>query len=272
MKSMKLNLYNINIFNELSFYGKEFNENEVLIFIKKELNKKFKLLNKIIDVGIDNLSDKDYYNFICDMYDISLDTNDYLEIISNIKNKKYNNFIKIDTFMVQDGIQTEGHGKSFDWWNQKYYISYVIATAEGVDISENEQLSKKDIKSLIKDNSIVIVDEELSPLNFKIEKCEKYTKFPMISFNANYDEDSFYYQTKMFGFVNEEKCSIIIPYLKKKLNKKRVLKDLRKNVIIIQNQVNELINNKYYDDQFMKIINELNINNFERKRINEKYI
>lgn len=148
------------------------------------------MFQKIAEADLNQLSDEEYYQLLTQIYSITLDKKDYLEIFSELYNKEYTNFYLIATKMTLEDTETTGYHHSFDWWKQLYQVYYIIAATS--KMAENKNFSKNEMKKMLQNNEIVILCEKTKPveesdLDFK---QESYEKLPSLNFELLEKKDS----------------------------------------------------------------------------------
>lgn len=132
---------------------------------KNKIKEYISMLDEIIESNFDKLTNKELYELLSKIYCISFDEMDYLKMLSKHNNKQYTYIHKLPTTMVFSDIATEGHGKGFDWWNEFYQVYYVAATSDQFKFDYNKTYSKKEIKELLADKSIVVLKCENEAIN-----------------------------------------------------------------------------------------------------------
>ena len=132
---------------------------------KKGISKYISILKEFIESNFDRLTDVELYELLSKIYNISLDEKDYLKMLSKYNNKNYWFIDRMPTTMTYIGRATEGHGRSFDWWEQLYQVYYVVATSDTFKFDYNKVYSKEEIKKLASDKSIVLLKKEEKAIN-----------------------------------------------------------------------------------------------------------
>lgn len=197
-------------------------EEEVIVESFKNIVKDYiDNINMLINKDYNELSDEEFYDMLSKAYKIILSDEDYLKIISKRNNKKYNRFMQIDTLMVDSDTVTEGKGKHFDHWEQSYEIKYVIAVSNECEIKYGSVFSKEEIKKMVEDKDIVIIEIKKVPTNRPPLKRESYEEFPILDLGTRYSSCG------MFGSIyKDDNFKYIIPMLRKVFTKERVLNDM----------------------------------------------
>lgn len=201
-----------------AYIGRASNLENVNVF-KNELSNYIKILNDIIEIDFNKINDKELYILLSKVYDISLDENDFLELLSKCYNKQYNYIGTIKTDMVYTDIKTEGYGNGFSWWRQSNQVNYKAAISGGYKYDYNKIHSKAEIKKLVLEKKIVIFSIETYPIKELKSNFEKYESIPMIDITNDVNSKFIQENYSLFGKL-----------LRKKITKKRVLLDVKKQI------------------------------------------
>lgn len=163
-------------------------------------------------------------------------------MLSKHNNKQYTYIHKLPTTMVFSDIATEGHGKGFDWWNEFYQVYYVAATSDQFKFDYNKTYSKKEIKELLADKSIVVLKCENEAINDnKSFVQEDYEAIVPLDINSeNYINNAFVFISDNYGGK----------LMRKKLTKKVVLKDIKKIINILNNEIEDIFSNAKSQDPY----------------------
>lgn len=182
------------------------------------------------------LSDEEFYDLICKVYDISLAEEDYLKIISKRNNKEYKWVTEMGTFI---DTATEGYGRDFSWWEQLYQVRYIIAVSGDTEIGYNSVLRKNDIKKMVEDKSIVIIERETRPIDDKLNINETEEYILSIKLNYSYSNGM---SGKMVGSIyKDDNFPIIISMLRRKFTKERILEDMKNYIEELQYEINIIL-------------------------------
>lgn len=216
---------------------------------KKELTKYIGNINNLITVDFKTLSDEEFYDLVCKVYSISLTEEDYLKIISKKNGKNYNILDEIGTYMTSADTVTTGKGRDFEWHEQLYQVRYIVAVSDDTNIEYDCTLSKKKIMEMINNKSIVIVGSKLEPLNTELELYEEMENMPSMDIDLS---DSFYvdgiYGDDICGDIwKDDNFPVVISILRKKITKKRILRDMKDYIEELQEQIKEVLSSKYDD-------------------------
>ena len=188
---------------------------------KIKIQKYISILKEVVESDFDILTDKELYELLSKIYDISLDDKDYLKMLSIYNDKKYRFICRIYTTMTFKDRATEGHGRSFDWWEQLYQVYYLAAISDKFEFDYNKTYSKEEIKKLLADKSIVLLKRKAEAINGNIDFIkEEYESIPMI----NIDIEG--YSDNMSQFVLNN-FNLFGGLLRKKFTKKKVLNDIK---------------------------------------------
>lgn len=235
---MDITKINITLAEDTYAYIYRASEKENSETFKEQVKKYIDTIDNLVNADFSKLSDEEFYDLLCKIYNISLEEKDFLEIISKRNNDKYDRFVEIGTYMTFSSTNTEGKGKNFSWWEQLYQIRYIVAVAEGCWNIDNDSIfSKEDIKNMIDDKSIVIIAKKDKPLNSKPNfKSEDVQNFPLM--NLNFSNSLF----GMYGSIHkDENFSVVVSMLRKRFTKRRILKDMRDYVEELQCQIDRVL-------------------------------
>ena len=145
----------------------------------------------------DRLTKRDYYNMICNFYDIRLEDNDYIDYINYKYSSNYDRVISIATDVINKDIQREGHGRDFSWWTVSYRMYLKVAVFGELENSD-KFFTMDEIWELIKDSKIYPIDwycEECDDRLYEnrckndidyLVKCEYGRKVGQLSINDEY--------------------------------------------------------------------------------------
>lgn len=225
----QLKLFNIFYENVL-----DVSKEKIIEMLKNELKENINVMDSLLNSDLKNLNDDNFYNLISSMYHITLEEEDHLKIISKKMNKKCMYFTDIETSMTFTDTATEGRGKDFSWWQQLYQIEYTVGVFKGCNIDSSSIFSKKDIRKMIDEKNIIIIDIKSVPLDYEPDFKEEVEHFSL--YDYKFDDE-----------INKnEDFSIIISILRKKFTKKRILKDIRYQLEELSLQINEILD--FYSD------------------------
>lgn len=232
---------------------------------QENIKKEIMMINRLLNSNLEKLSNRDFYNLISEFYDVTLEEDDYLDIISKMYNKKFTKFVEIGTYMTFEDIKSEKYGRKSDWWRQLYQIKYIVVVSEDIDIKPDSIFKKADIKKLIKNNKIVIIERKTVAINEKLKYNEKPVAFPMTKFNCSYSDDG------MYGNIEDnEYFPVIISILRKKFTKEKIIIDMKNYLRDLQLQINTILSsnldNSFHTDTSHTFSNWFN-NSKEKEQI-----
>lgn len=200
---MKIERKNINLITETFAYIYGISNEDIAAVFKMEVIKHINYINSLLDVDFKTLSDGNFYNLLCKVYNIKLESEDYLKIISKKNGRKYDRCLTLDTTMLIDVL-----GNSEKLQDKRVYqVAYLVAVSHESEIDSNQIFSKNEIKKLIDDGDIVILQERKRPIigNFVPREEEIYEKF----FGENIDFNG--------HILRDENFSIVVSMLRKNL-------------------------------------------------------
>ena len=157
----------------------------------------------------DRLTKRDYYNMICNFYDIRLEDNDYIDYINYKNNSNYDRVVSIATDVINKDIQREGHGRDFSWWTVSYRMYLKVAVLGELENSD-KFYTINEIKELIKNGKIYPIDWYVLECDDRLYenrckndidylvKCEYGRKDGQISINDEYFD---YFINKILGEI-----------------------------------------------------------------------
>lgn len=216
-----------------AYIGRASNEENAKEF-KTRLQQYISILKEVIESDFDKLTDKELYELLSKVYGISLDEDDYLKMLSKLNNKQYTFIHRIPTTMTFTSRATEGHGRSFDWWDQLYQVYYLAATSNTFKFDYNKTYSKEEIKKLSADKSIALLKREEEAIDSNRDFIqEDYEPIPTL------DIDIKGYGDNISSFVLDNYI-LFGQLLRKRFTKKTVLKDMRKMIDELTEEMQEI--------------------------------
>lgn len=234
---------------------------------KTKLHEYISRLKEVVESDFDKFTDNELYELLSKIYVIALDEEDYLKMLSNYNNKQYTFIYRIPTTMTLTRRTTEGHGRSFDWWNQLYQVYYLAATSETFEFDYNKTYSKAEIKKMLFDKSIVILKQYEETIDSDQDFVEEnYESIPTL------DIDIESYSDNISQFVLNN-YSLFGELLRKKFTNQTVLKDVKKIINELNQEIQEIFSNvqskeQLYRDVAIMCKEWFNISE-ERKEYNE---
>ena len=228
---MDADIIRVTLFEDTYAYiGRASDEENVLRF-KKFLQEYISILNEVIVSDFDKLSDKDLYKLLSKIYSISLSEKDYLKMLSMYNNKKYTSIYRIPTKMTFKSLATEGHGRSFDWWDQLYQVYYVVAASDTFKFDYNKTYSKSEIKKLSSDKTIVLLNKVDKTVDYIDFTQQRYEEIPTLGINNFSDNSEFILDNfNLFGKL-----------LRIKFKKRKVLKDVKIIVDALNEDIDDVL-------------------------------
>lgn len=194
---------------------------ESIIRMEVMYNNANDLSSLLLSKKISEIDPIELYNVLKKTFDIKLDKNDYLKILSIKNDKHYNKIIRTKTTM-------------FDLSGNN--ISYNCMISKKVKI-DNNRLDKNKLRKLTNSKDILLLKEYRIPDNLYLGKIEKEEPFPLQYFNIenpSIDEDS-----ELFVYITEY-----------------IQKEVLKNIIIIYNLTTSYLI-KYYEMIYNQIKEEI---------------
>lgn len=218
------------LYETYSYIGRQPVEQSAAAF-KAELLKHLDKLKKFVDVDIDELSNEEFFKLLVSIYSIRLDMKDYLKLFSKKYNKQYNRVTKIPTNMTLIDRATEGHGRSFDWWDQLYQVEYDAAISNDTDFDYNKVYSKKEIEKLVSDKTIILLKQENSPIQKKdVDFNEESFQYFPIDFDITESGDI------MSGFILDN-YDLYIDMLRENITQRKILMDIRDYIVYLNSEI-----------------------------------
>ena len=216
-----------------SYIGRNPNKKNAETF-KTSLQKYINLIRELIDTDFNKLTDQEFYKLLSKVYYIALDMDDYLKMISMYNDKKYTSYYRIPTAMTFKDIETEGHGKDFDWWEQLYQVYYVVVVTKEFNFDYNKTYTKEEIKHLVATKEIALLTREQEPINHKRKNTqEEYEEIPTL------DIDIKGYGDNITEFVINN-YHLFGKLLRRKYTKKAILKDMKKMISNLNSEIEEI--------------------------------
>ena len=226
-----------------AYAGRASDEENVKTF-KTEIQKYINILKDIIETDFKCLTDKELYELLSKIYSISLDKEDYLKMLSKYNNKNYTFIYKMPTTMTFEDIITEYDAGHFDSSIQLFQVYYVIAASDNFKFDYNKVYSKEEIRDLLLNKNIVILNESSEAVYVGESFVqEKYKSIPTLDINIEP------YGDNISQFVLNN-FSLFGKLLRKKINKKIVLKDIKEIINDLNVEIQDIIS----DAQSNKIL------------------
>ena len=134
------------------------------------------VLYSLLSTDIDSLSDAEFLEYFNMLYDVNLNENDELDLISMKYAKRFEKLAEISTTMV---INDDIGQKKRLTWEQLFQVKYIVAVAEGKNIDLTKVYSKDELDLMLEDNDIVILDKVIEKIDFCDFDREMVTDFPV---------------------------------------------------------------------------------------------
>lgn len=212
----------ISLVEETYAYVSRASDEENAKIFKERICNYIKALKELVDSDFDKLTDEEFYKMLCNIYCISLSESDYLKMLSRYYNQKYSNIYTIPTTMTFTDTATEGHGHSFDYWEQLYQVFYLVATSSQFKFDFNKTYTKDEIKKLLSSKDIIILNKEDTPIDEdEIEfNEENYESLPTLGIEfEDFDDNISQFVLNNFWLLGE--------LLRKKFTKRFIIKDVK---------------------------------------------
>ena len=177
-------------------------------------------LKRILDSDFDELSDQELYTKLSEIYDMELNYEDYLYILSRKNNRKYVDIKSLPTTMYYKSIKREGTGKDLARWNQLYQVRYLVAVTDTFESESNKNYSSKEIKELVNNNDIVLLNRKDKEIDFVGDITEaSFETLPTLNLDVrSYRNNIVEFVLNNFNFFGE--------ILRKEFTKERVYNDI----------------------------------------------
>lgn len=162
--------------------------------------------NYLITHKIENLDSKELYKRLKTFFDIYVNPEDYLKVLSKMNNKHYVHFIHIKTNMVDKDGNT---------------IEYFGAATSPIMFYQNSHIDLKTIRKITNSNEFFII--QTAKTNEKLACKEKYENHQQMALditNSSIDEES-----------------ILFPYLIELLKKSILIKEILYNLKLYINEL-----------------------------------
>lgn len=173
---MKLTLKKIRLkeitLEDISTNSNQCDVQKFIDYLEEHLRK----ANDLLDCKIESLSDIELYKKLKEIYDFTIDKNDYLRVLSKTYGKHYTDFILIRTNMVDD----DGNN-----------IMYQTAAVPSKLYLDKSILDLNSIRNLTKKNDLLIVKKHM--VKFDTTRKEKYENHQFVDIDVtdcNLNEDS----------------------------------------------------------------------------------
>ena len=242
MEINKKNEMQIIRLHENTFWNVDGNTEENLKIFKEFLRDYIIKLKKIVESDFDKLSDQELYTILNDVYDIQLDQNDYLFMLSKYNKKRYVGFISLPTTMLFKSIKSEGHGRNLDRWEQPYQVCYLVAISDTFECDYNKTYSKEEIKELVDNKTIILLKRKDKEADYYGSFAQgDYEQIPTLGIDvSNYTDNLNQFVLDNFNLFGK--------LLRKKFTKARVLKDIKEIIEELKCDINDVFDKIDSDD------------------------
>ena len=242
MEINKKNEMQIIRLHENTFWNVDGNTEENLKIFKELLRDYIIKLKKIVESDFDKLFDQELYTILNDVYDIQLDQNDYLFMLSKYNGKRYVDFNLLPTTMFFKSVKSEGHGKSLDMWEQLYQVCYLVAISDTFECDYNKIYSKEEIKELVDNKTIILLKRKDKEADYYGSFAQgDYEQIPTLGIDvSDYTDNLNQFVLDNFNLFGE--------LLRKKFTKARVLKDIKEIIEEFDCDINDVFDEIDSDD------------------------
>ena len=240
---MIINLNRIHLCEETFAYETHINNEDNAEEFKVQIRIYIKFLKDLIETDFEKLDGKKLYQLLIQIYNISLTEEDYLKLLSKKNNRIYDKVFKIATTMTFKDINSVGYKQDSNWWNQRYQIYLTLAIANGINIDEQKIYNKKEIESMLLKKDVIILKEESKRIETKTFFAdESYKKYQSVGIDRQW------YSNHLIEFVKNN-FDIFEELLREKFTKKKVLKDLKKVIVALQKDINNVFDYTKVNDE-----------------------
>lgn len=227
--------------------------------IESKINEYLDTISLIIKLinETNTLSDEEFINLLKSVCDISFNKSDILEVLSIAYNKNFTNYQTIYTTMISTVVETEGHGHSFDWWEEDVRTIYKVACEEDFQVDPDKTYSIKELQDLLDNKKIVIVKENAIELEEYIENKEEYKQFKILDSSTFLKKESEFFLSA-------------IKYIKSYITKEKITSRLIRHIEKLEEDIEELeyasqVHNYLFEETPSIIIPILNNINYQER-------
>lgn len=234
----------------------------------KDVKKDLDAIKRMMEVEFKNLSNEEFYDLISNFYKVYITKKEILDIVSKVSGVRYDKFERLKSRMAFKSLVTEGHGRDFSWWEETYEASWCVATLEGFKLDPEYNYSKEEIRELVRNKKIVSFGRYAHDVGFDPElpyEKEELEKIEIPEVKLEYDNvEDFVEWNNIFklddlkpGDTDFSKSvqSVAVSLLRRRLNKKRVLKDCSSIIAFLDeniHMIDDVVENGYYMDEGKK--------------------
>lgn len=234
----------------------------------KDVKKDLDAIKRMMEVEFKNLSNEEFYDLISNFYKVYITKKEILDIVSKVSGVRYDKFERLKSRMAFKSLVTEGHGRDFSWWEETYEASWCVATLEGFKLDPEYNYSKEEIRELVRNKKIVSFGRYAHDVGFDPElpyEKEELEKIEIPEVKLEYDNvEDFVEWNNIFklddlkpGDTDFSKSvqSVAVSLLRRRLNKKRVLKDCSSIIAFLDENIHmigDVVEKGYYMDEGQK--------------------
>lgn len=201
-------------------------EKEIAKHLVNRIEEQLNFASRILELTNTKINIDKFNEIINTLYDISLSEDDYWNVFSLAYNKKFAYCIDlIYTYMVRNSRKYNGY----------LFVSetdvetcFKIAYSEDFKHNPNNRYTVSELKQLIKDRKIIILDEFDSELTIPEKMQERYEKFPVHRNYKNISEDNYFYP-------------YIIAYIRKTITNEKIKSDVHEYLLNLKSRINEIL-------------------------------
>lgn len=237
----------------MKIYEKEFNR--LLDTYKGKTDyvafEKLKLINFFLH-NYENMFNKLFLKIVLTFYNVSLEDEDYLEIIERITNQKYTKIINIKTNMTYSYLHTEGRGRDFSYWDVHKRVGLTVAVKD--DFEEKDSYSREEILELQSKNELYPLEENSKEYYDADFTKEPYKRIPTLKgsiFEAEQQFDLYNRFSEDYNLnfinVNGEYIDIIVDILRERISINDIFSTMKKYVKNLLDDIYEMYFGDYRD-------------------------
>ena len=184
---------------------------------------------KVLNLSQEKITIDYFAEIINKLYDIKLNEEDYYKIFSLAYNKEFTprRTDLIRTYMVRNIYK---FNESYSLYSKDVETEFKIAYAEDFIHNANNRYTIKELRQLIKDRKIIILDEFDEEITIPERLQESYEKFTVYKNYKDMNEDNPFY-------------NYILAYLRGALTNEKIKKGLHEYLINLQLIINEILSN-----------------------------
>ena len=193
------------------------------------------------------LTNKEFYDLLLKFAFISnWNTYDCYKVLELAYNMNFVGDTVIKTTMHAIHQKTEGHGRSFSWWNEEVRINFKVAYTKDFKVDYEHAYSVDELRRLIDEKKILIISERSSDCDEKNYKKEKYQRFDKPYDDYSWKNDFFGETGKYYPYT--------LRYIRSKLNKEKFLKLFKGHLENANKEIYEATHEECWDKSYKKAI------------------